>query len=427
MTRRQKRSRAAATPPRRRVPALFVALALVAGATLAGAAPADAATWTRVAPGVTYRQYDLPAAAGTAHAHVLGVDLADSRVRLGLLYPGAMAARATVSSLAGRQRAVAGVNGDFFDITETQHPGVAATGASVGPAVAGARALKGAVPQAQRFGPAPPPGTDTRAVVGVGTDGRARLDSLTLHGSYTVEGRRMPLGGVNQYALPENSVGAFTAEWGGVSRRRATCGSDGARAAPCSTSTYEVTLKRGRVVSASVTPGSGAIAAGSTVLVGREAGAERLKRLGAGQRVAVRYALRSASRSVYRFAVGGFPVLSGGRPLAGLDASVSAVRTAVGIGDGGRRVFLFALDGAAPYRRGLTIAEVAVALRGLGATEGFSLDGGGSSTLVARPPGAAAGVTVRNHPSDGAERPVANGIGVFVSRPGATGHRRRSR
>ncbi|WP_443042384.1 phosphodiester glycosidase family protein [Streptomyces sp. B21-101] len=415
MTRRQKRSRAAGTPPRRKCRALFVALAVVAGATLAGTAPADAATWTGVAPGVTYRQYDLVAAAGTARAHVLGVDLADSRVRLGLLYPGAMAARATVSSLAGRQKAVAGVNGDFFDITEAQHPGVAATGASVGPAVAGGRALKGAVPDAQRFGPAPPRGTDTRAVVGVGADGRARLDSLTLDGWYTAAGRRMPLGGVNQYALPENSVGAYTADWGSVSRRRAACGSDTARAAPCSTGAYEVTVRRGRVVSASVTPGSGAIAAGSTVLVGREAGAQRLRRLIVGQRVAVRYALRSASGSAYGFAVGGIPVLSGGRPLAGLDTSVSAVRTAVGIGDGGRRVFLFALDGAARYRRGLTIAEVAAALRGLGATEGFGLDGGGSSTLVARPPGAAARVTVRNHPSDGAERPVANGVGVFVS------------
>lgn len=401
-------------PAHRGFPALLVALALMAGATLAGAAPAGAATWTGVAPGVTYRQYDLAAAAGTARAHVLAVDLANPRVSLGLLYPGATAARATVSSLAGRQRAVAGVNGDFFDITETQHPGVAATGASVGPAVAGGRALKGAVPDAQRFGPAPPPGTDTRAVVGVGADGRARLDSLTLNGSYTVTGRRMPLGGVNQYALPENSVGAYTSDWGGVSRRRATCGSDTERAAPCSASTYEVTLRRGRVVSASVTPGSGAIAAGTTVLVGREAGARRLRTLVTGQRVAVRYALTSASGSAYRFAVGGFPVLSGGRPLAGLDTAVSAVRTAVGIGGGGRRVFLFALDGAAPYRRGLTLAEVAAALRGLGATEGFGLDGGGSSTLVARPRGAVAGVTVRNHPSDGAERPVANGVGVFV-------------
>ncbi|MEU4874358.1 phosphodiester glycosidase family protein [Streptomyces sp. NPDC021608] len=412
MTRRHQRSRV-----RGRSLALLVALGVTAGATLAGTVPADAATpagtASQVAAGVSYRQYDLRGAAGTARAHVLDVDLANPRVRLGLLYPGAVASRAPLSALADRQGAVAGVNGDFFDISEAQHPGVEATGSSVGPAVANGRALKGAVPDAQRFGPPPPPGTNTRAVVGVGTDGRARLDSLTLDGWYAAAGRRLPLGGVNQYALPEDSVGAYTSDWGGVSRRRAACGTDVARAGSCTTRTYEVTLRRGRVVSASAAPGGGAVAVGTTVLLGREAGARRLRRLVAGQRVTVRYALRSASRSAYAFAVGGYPLLSGGEPLSGLDASRSAVRTAVGIAAGGRRVFLLALDGAAAYRRGLTVAEVAAALRDLGAGEGFSLDGGGSSTLVARRPGAAR-VAVRNHPSDGSERPVPNGIGVFT-------------
>ncbi|WP_069772733.1 phosphodiester glycosidase family protein [Streptomyces sp. LUP30] len=412
MTRRHQRSRV-----REKALVLLVALGVTAGATLAGTASAEAAGGTGagavVAAGVSYRQYDLRAAAGTAHAHVLDVDLANPRVRLGLLYPGAVAARAAVSTMADRQQAVAGVNGDFFDISEAQHPGVAATGSSVGPAVANGRALKGAVPYAQRFGPALPPGTNTEAVVGVGTDGRARTDSLTLTGSYTAGGRRSALGGVNQFALPENSVGAYTADWGGVSRRRATCGTDSDRAGACSARTYEVTLRRGRVVSASATPGSGTVTGGTTVLVGREAGAQRLRRLVEGERVTVRYGLASASGVKYGFAVGGYPVLSGGEPLPGLDTSVSAVRTAVGIAADGRRVFLLALDGAAAYRRGLTVAEVAAALRRLGATEGFSLDGGGSSTLVARRPGAAR-VTVRNHPSDGAERPVPNGIGVFI-------------
>ncbi|MFF5188644.1 phosphodiester glycosidase family protein [Streptomyces sp. NPDC000345] len=408
MTRHQKRSGARRTPL-----TLLTALGTLAGGALAGAAPADAAAWTTVAAGVTYRHYDLRAAAGVARVHVLGVDLTRAHVRLGLLYPGKVAARAAVSSMADARKAVAAVNGDFFDISETQHPGVTATGASVGPAVAHGRVLKGAVPDAQRFGPELPPGTTTRAVVGVGTDGRARLDTLALKGTITASGRRLPLGGLNQYALPVGSIGAFTSDWGSASRLRATCGTDTSRAAACSTRTYEVTLRRGRVVSASATPGGGSIPAGTTVLVGREAGARHLKAFTTGERVTVRHRPVSGSGTAYRFAVGGYPLLRGGRSLPGLDAGVSAVRTAVGIGDRGRRVFLLALDGAVPYRRGTTIAEVAAALKNLGATEGFSLDGGGSSTLVARPAGSTR-VTVRNHPSAGAERPVANGIGVFT-------------
>ncbi|MFB7335370.1 phosphodiester glycosidase family protein [Streptomyces adustus] len=397
----------------RSVLTVLTAFTALAGTTVVGAAPADAAQGTTVAPGVVYRQYDIQGARGVAHAHVLSVDLR-RRARLGLLRPGAVARRATISGLADAQGAVAGVNGDFFNITEIQHPGVRATGAAVGPAIASGRVLKAAVPDGQRFGPDLPPGTDATEVVGVGSDWRARLDRLRLDGSVRTPTGTLPLGGLNQYALPVGSIGAFTSDWGTASRVRATCGTDTERAASCSADTYEVTLRHGRVVALADRPGSGAVAPGTTVLVGREAGARQLRRFFRGEPVSVRHRLVAAgSRIPFRFALGGYPVLRGGVPLAGLNNRTSAVRTAVGIASGGRRVLLLALDGAPAYRRGLTIAEVAGVLRSLGAVDGFSLDGGGSSTLVARAPGASR-VSVRNHPSGGAERAVANGIGVFT-------------
>ncbi|MER6675509.1 phosphodiester glycosidase family protein [Streptomyces sp. NPDC000983] len=395
---------------------LLTALGALAGTALVGAAPASGVPDPgRIAPGVVYEEFDIPVARGTAHGHLLRVDLRDPRVTLDLLYPGRVAARAPVSRLADTQGAVAGVNGDFFNITETQHPGVAATGASVGPAVAGGRTLKAAVPEGQRFGPALPPGTGTEDVLGMGVDRRARLDGMTLAGSVRTATGKLELGGLNQYALPENSVGAFTSDWGSVSRGRAVCGTDTDRGAPCSTDTHEVTIRDGRVVASADTPGSGAITSGTTVLVGREAGAQQLRKLDPGRQVQVRHRLVAATSKVaYRFAVGGYPVLDGGLPLPGLDDRTAAVRTAVGVGANGKRVLLFSLDGGPAYQ-GMTIAEVAATMRTLGASHAFSLDGGGSSTLVARAPGASA-VTVRNHPSGGAERAVPNGIGVFVRR-----------
>ncbi|WP_458248090.1 phosphodiester glycosidase family protein [Streptomyces sp. MAI_2237] len=411
MTRRQKLSRAG-----RSVLSFVTAFGALAGAALVGAAPAGAASGaTAIAPGVTYRQFDLRGRKGPAHAHLLTVDLRDPRVRLGLLYPGAVAARATVSRLADAQGAVAGVNGDFFNISETQHPGVEATGATDGPAIAAGHVLKGAVPDGQRFGPALPPGTSTEDVFGVGVDRRARLDGLALEGTIRTPAGRLPLRGLNQFALPENSIGAFTSDWGAASRVRATCGTDTDRGAACSTDTYEVTVRRGRVVAAADTPGQGPVAAGTTVLVGREEGARQLRKLAEGEPVKVTHRLvATRSKVAYRFALGGYPVLRRGQPLPGLDGTTSAVRTAVGITDGGRRLLLFALDGAPDYRKGLTIAEVAEEMRELGASDAFSLDGGGSTTLVARAPGAST-VTVRNHPSGDAERPVPNGIGVFTT------------
>ncbi|MFF2852752.1 phosphodiester glycosidase family protein [Streptomyces sp. NPDC058001] len=394
----------------------------LAGAVLSGAAPASGAERQAgppevpVAPGVTYREFDIAAAKGPTHAHLLTVDLRDRHVKVDLLRPPAVGSRATISSLADSAGAVAGVNGDFFNITETQHPGVAATGAAVGPAIGSGRALKAAVPNGQRFGPALPPGTTTEDVLGVGTDGRARLDRIALDGSVTTATARLPLRGLNQYALPVGSVGAFTSDWGSVSRVRATCGTDTDRAAPCSADTHEVTVRHGKVVASADTPGSGPVPAGTTVLVGREAGAQELRKLSPGDRVKVRHRLVAAtSRIPYRFAIGGYPVLRDGAALPGLDARTSAVRTAAGIADGGRQLLLLALDGAPTSRTGLNIAEVADVMRGLGSRDAFSLDGGGSSTLAARAPGAAT-VSVRNHPSDGTERAVANGIGVFSRR-----------
>ncbi|MER5526037.1 phosphodiester glycosidase family protein [Streptomyces sp. NPDC002677] len=387
---------------------------MLAGAALAGAVPAGAVSDTgQIASGVTYRQFDVPAAKGTVHAHLLTVDLTDPHVHVDLLHPGAVAARSPVSTMADAAGAVAGVNGDFFNITETQHPGVEATGASVGPAIAHGRLLKAAVPTAQRFGPSLPPGTATTDVLGVGMDRRARLDRLTLVGTVRTPDGNLALRGLNQYALAQDSVGAYTADWGSASRKRATCGSDTSRAAGCSTDTYEVRIRGGRVVATADSPGSGAIAAGTTVLLGREAGADKLRRLTEGERVTVRrQVVASASKVPYRFAVGGYPVLRGGEPLAGLNDTTAAVRTAAGYTSGGRKLLLLALDGSVAYRSGMTIAEVAAEMRELGAADAFSLDGGGSTALVARAPGDKT-VSVLNHPTESPERAVANGIGVF--------------
>jgi hypothetical protein len=402
----------------------FGAAALVAAVVggLAGAGGAQAAAGSvaygqeeRLARGVDYQDFTVPAARGLVHGHLLTVDLRDPGVRVDLLTPGTVAARAAVSQMADARHAVAGVNGDFFNIDESQHPGVTPTGSSVGPEIGSGRQLKAAVPNAQRFGPGLPKGETTQDVLGVGPDRRARLDTLTLQGRVRTAAGAYALGGYNQYALPVGGIGAYTADWGATSRQRAVCGSDTSRAAACSTDTYEVSVRAGRVVSVAPAPGAGAIARGTTVLLGRDAGADTLRTLRVGDRVRVdEHLVPSVTHVPYAFAVGGFPVLRDGLPLAGLDDKTAATRTAAGFGDGGRTLRLLALDGSAESNAGLTVAELATVMQELGCDSAVNLDGGGSTTLVARGPGTA-GVTVRNHPTGGAERPVANGIGVFAA------------
>lgn len=402
--------------------AVLAASGALVGGTLTTAAFADttpdggtvrSAPAAPLAPGVDYRDFTVTASAGTVHGHLVSVDLRDPHAAVDLLHGASVTDRQPVSALADAQGAVAGVNADFFNITETQHPGVAATGSSNGPAIAAGRQLKAAVPDGQRFGPALPTGTSTRDVIGVGSDGRARLDTLTLKGAALTQDGTLPLTGLNQYALPVGGVGAYTSDWGTVSRARAACGTDTQRGAPCTTDTHEVTVRHGRIIARSDAPGSGAVAPGSVVLLGREAGADALRALPDGAHVTVVRHLDGTGRTPLRFAVGGFPVLRDGSPLPGLDTVTAATRTAAGFGDGGHRMYLLALDGTAETSAGLTISELAALLQDFGATDGVNLDGGGSTTLVTRDPGADR-VTVRNHPGGGAERPVPNGIGVFT-------------
>jgi hypothetical protein len=72
------------------------------------------------------------------------------------------------------------------------------------------------------------------------------------------------------------------------------------------------------------------------------------------------------------------------------------------------------IDGheSGPYKsRGVTQPEMANYLIAHGAYQAIMFDSGGSSEMVARLPGQQ--VSVINTPSDGHERPVANGLFVY--------------
>ena len=84
-------------------------------------------------------------------------------------------------------------------------------------------------------------------------------------------------------------------------------------------------------------------------------------------------------------------------------------RTAVGIDRDLRLLHLVVVDGRSESSKGQTLLQLANLLRSLGDDAALNLDGGGSSTMVAKDTAGLLGV--RNSPSDGAQRPVPNGLG----------------
>lgn len=99
-----------------------------------------------------------------------------------------------------------------------------------------------------------------------------------------------------------------------------------------------------------------------------------------------------------------------------LDDSIAAPRTAIGVDGSGQKLIIVVIDGRQPlYSLGATLAELAKILEYYGAETAMSLDGGGSSTLVAQ---GSLGLRMLNSPVDlhipGRERAVGNHLGIFV-------------
>ena len=154
-----------------------------------------------------------------------------------------------------------------------------------------------------------------------------------------------------------------------------------------------------------------------------------MRALQVGDAVTLAYDLKSDIAETLDFAVGGRQILvKDGVPqpesVVGTDGQ--APRTSIGFKDGGKTMLLVTADGRQSLVLGPTRAQMGVLMADLGVETALNLDGGGSTTMVARPLGNPL-ATVRNLPSDGSERSDPNGVGVFVAPGDGTVHDSRSK
>lgn len=365
-----------------------LAIPMLVFATPAGAEPVDEAIETHrettpVAAGVTLDSFDRWAADGWLRADSLTVDLT-SNVTIDYLHTGEVSAAAPISEqVAAYPDAVAAINGDFFDINDTSAP--------LGVGIQGGELVTSAEPGR------------TNAVA-IDTDGIGRVLQVDFEGTVTLPDGEHPLAALNTGQLPSDAIGEYTRMWGGVDRSRVVDGSS---------EVYEVTVTDGVVTAVSETPGKGTIDEGSFVLVGREAGAATLASLSLGDAVTAEYSPTTGTDSPLYTAVGGAQlVVVDGEVPDHADQSL-APRTAVGFSADGSIMYLLTVDGRQTDSVGVTIAELGEMMRELGAHNALNLDGGGSSTMLARQPGQA-DLTLVNNPSDGEERSVPNGLAISV-------------
>jgi 3',5'-cyclic AMP phosphodiesterase CpdA len=370
--------------------------AVIAAAAIAVAAPSFAQAADRlslidatepVGPGITLQHHKFLDSSGWYDEQVLTVDLSNSAVKSDLLTAPKVAQGEPLSTMANRVGAAAGVNGDFFDIDSTQ--------ASLGGEVKAGELIKSA-------------DASGWAHVGVTKDGIGRLVDLTLQATANLNGVEKPvvtLNAASSGGVPAGSIVAYTSAWGSQIRGRSFNGV---------ANVAEVLVQDGKVVQVNGATGSGAIPDGAFYLVGRDAGADAIKALKPGDPVTLTYGLKDEAARQMQWAIGtNKPLVTNGVLVPQGDKSV-APRTAIGFKDGGKTMFLLTTDGRQTNAAlGTTLEQTGQMLLDLGADTGLNLDGGGSTTLVARPLGGTR-ATLRNTPSDGQERADPTGIGLFV-------------
>ncbi|MDT0465391.1 phosphodiester glycosidase family protein [Streptomyces gibsoniae] len=328
---------------------------------------------------------------GRQHIQVLKANLADSNLRVGMVEAGdtlTNPADETPSSMAHRTHAVAGVNGDYFEIH--------ASGRPLGGIISDGHMLK-----------SPKPGFASQ--LGVKPDGTMVMGPETFSGTITAGSATRSLTSVNTV----NDVAS-----GGITEVTPDLGETPGLSKP-STLVVGHSADGGFVVD-SVQSGVTTVprlTTGQLGLLGAGDGGRWLgDTLHAGDTVSITTQL-SPDNDVTQLVSGVDTLVKDGKVYkdpTGTPPSGANPETAVGITEDGKHAIVVAIDGhgGASTAFGVTPEQAAGYMVAHGAYTAMLFDGGGSTGMVSRAPGADQAEVV-NTPSDlpgNTERPVANGI-----------------
>jgi hypothetical protein len=350
-----------------------------------------------VAPGVRRGIYRMQTSVGPLVVTVVAVDPHEPSVRLSTVLANdrLVSSGETVSSMARRTDAVAGINADYFDIGQTNQP--------LNVVVRDGALLRT---------------PSKRVALDVGADKTIRFEPFSFNGTVTYGATAIPLTGVNEWP-PNGGASLLTPAFGPFESDATVAVAelaplDAARASGQIAGAYRVV---------SVEPGGSKRAVVDATLLGFGPAARAAGPLpNAGDDLRLDIATAPPLDSLAS-AVGGGPLLvSGGAPADDPNAPAPEERD-VRFPVAGAAILpraellLVAVDGRnRAYSVGVTRPEFAALFLGFGATDAMAFDSGGSATLVARVLGDAA-ASVLNAPSDGSERNVADGFFVYSDAP----------
>lgn len=313
---------------------------------------------------------------------ILEADLTNENVSLDYLYNGKVNRRRPLSRMADEKANLAGaINGDFFDMRTSGTPN--------GNSQDETREVLNAWSHRTR---------DSLVIDG---QGGVHMGETQLKGSVTIADQSYMINSVNMNAASKGTFAVYTDKWGNYARLSEN--EEGMEA--FLDKNFQV-IKVQEVSREAIPQGQVVIASpgGSSM--------EALKALQVGDQVNITYRLSSELTSDPQLVMAnGHRILTGGK-ISIQDRQVHP-RTAVGTNAEGNKLFMVVVDGRSRRSGGMTMVQLARLMRDIGSSDAVNFDGGGSTTMVVREPGAAK-TRVINRPSDGSQRSVANGLGVLL-------------
>jgi Phosphodiester glycosidase len=344
--------------------------------------------------GVVLRSEILQTQAGQVMVHMLYIDLTQPRIHMGIVqaHNKLISSGETISNMAKRSGALAGINGDFFEAGNTNRP-------------IGMEVINGQMMQSPSM----------YAVFGTTTDDRITVSHETFNASITVGSASFKLSSINHLLeLHEGKLGLITPALGASIPVR---GDTVVMLRRDMRSLRELIVLSMQHVGKILPPLTNRYA-----LVGRgRAGAWLRAHLHKGVHVIVNEQI-FPDNNLFQALGGGLVLIKNGARY--LDHALPVLRsaysrnplTAIGISRDGKHAFIVVFDGrySSQFRsRGVTSSQAASFLLSLGAYQAMMFDGGASSEMVTRFPGRNK-VSVVSYPSGGGERPLANGLFVYT-------------
>lgn len=381
---------------------LLFTLVLSALILVSSFAPALGQTWVKeLATGVTLKQ--TVSNSGTPEViNVVTVNPAAPGVRLQAVLAKDMVYQdspskgcESVSSMAGRLKAIAAVNSDFFPI------GTDVPGDPLNLMVIGGELVSE---------------PSQRVILAINADGKPTIDNATFDFSVKLKtGKPFPVRGVNR-PRAKNELVLFTDRYHDTTR---TSDQGSEAVVKLDNPPLRMGANTGTVTELRSNAGDTPLTPGVVVFSGHGTGAEFVDgNLKVGTPITLNLKVtgqRSGSLEKMKDVVGGGCwLVKDGKEFvdikaAGFGASFSTTahpRTAVGITKDGKLV-LVTVDGRQSISGGAPLPQLAKLMIAQGCVQAANLDGGGSTTMATY-------YGILNSPSGGIERQVANGMAVFA-------------